>query len=344
MIYEIDPLRDPRWQEFLGRCPDASVFHTPGWLQALQDTYRYQPSVITTSGPGKDLENGIVFCRVHSWLTGRRLVSVPFSDHCEPLVGNFDDLAELFAGLRRNASSGNYRYVEIRPISAPPGNQIAVAPSENFYLHLLDLRPGPERLFRQVHKTCIQRQIRAAATKGIEVKALTGARALEEFYTLVVHTRRRQNLLPQPRLWFANVLRLLGDSAVIRCAYREGKAIAGVLTLEYQNCLYYKYGASESQFHRFGAMPCLVWEAICDGMRRGRSKCDLGRSECSHHGLVTFKDRWGATRTTLSYYRFPAQKKIGRKGWPQWMAGSTCNHLSDGSLIAFGKVAYRHMG
>ena len=85
-VHQIDPLQDPRWAELLQAHPQASIFHTPGWLESLQRTYGYEPLVLTTSPPGSALTNGVVFCRVKSWLTGERLVSVPFADHCQPLV------------------------------------------------------------------------------------------------------------------------------------------------------------------------------------------------------------------------------------------------------------------
>ena len=46
------------------------------WLESLRLTYGYDPLVFTLSPAGRELENGIVFCRVRSWLTGRKLVSV----------------------------------------------------------------------------------------------------------------------------------------------------------------------------------------------------------------------------------------------------------------------------
>src|ERR1700737_2885876 len=100
-VYCIDPLNDPRWGEFLDRHPRSSVFHTPSWLDALRRTYGFQPVVYTTSPESSDLRNGVVFCEISSWLTGRRFVSLPFSDHCEPLVDEPGGLRELFADLRR---------------------------------------------------------------------------------------------------------------------------------------------------------------------------------------------------------------------------------------------------
>src|SRR5450755_1829723 len=87
-VHEINPLCDPRWEAFINGHPRSSVFHSTKWLRALETTYGYDPVVVTTCPADAPLTNGIVFCRVKSWLTGRRLVSLPFSDHCEPLVNN----------------------------------------------------------------------------------------------------------------------------------------------------------------------------------------------------------------------------------------------------------------
>ncbi len=114
-VYVVDPLRDPRWPDFLRRHPDATVFHAPGWLLALQQTYGYEPVVFTTSPPGGELANGWAFCRIRSWLTGRRLVSLPFSDHCQPLEDSTDALQEISCFLGNELKRENWNYVETRP-------------------------------------------------------------------------------------------------------------------------------------------------------------------------------------------------------------------------------------
>src|SRR5712675_1991670 len=75
-VSEIDPLKDPRWAALVNSNPRASVFHTPQWLEALKRTYDYVPLALTTSPDLGPLANGVAFCRVDSWLTGSRLVSV----------------------------------------------------------------------------------------------------------------------------------------------------------------------------------------------------------------------------------------------------------------------------
>ncbi|HEY5214960.1 MAG TPA: hypothetical protein VIJ38_18275, partial [Acidobacteriaceae bacterium] len=99
-VYELDPLSDSRWPALVASHPQASVFHTHAWLSALKVTYGYRPLVLTTSAPRAPLTDAIVFCEVDSWLTGRRLVSLPFSDHCEPLLNEPAALAPLLAHAR----------------------------------------------------------------------------------------------------------------------------------------------------------------------------------------------------------------------------------------------------
>src|SRR6267378_990201 len=115
MVETLDPLRDARWAEFISRHDSSSVFHSPAWLDAVRQTYGYAPVVYTTSAPSSPLSNGIVFCQIKSWLTGRRMVSVPFSDHCEPLLDSPTASAEIAEELSRAVEAGKWDYVELRP-------------------------------------------------------------------------------------------------------------------------------------------------------------------------------------------------------------------------------------
>ena len=69
----------------------------PGHLEALRRTYGYETVVYAANVSGRGLVNGIPFCQIRSRLTGRRLVSLPFSDHCQPLVDNPEEVHELLA-------------------------------------------------------------------------------------------------------------------------------------------------------------------------------------------------------------------------------------------------------
>src|SRR3989442_4311166 len=134
----IDPLSDPRWPTLVERHQHASVFHTRGWLEALKRAYGYEPVVLATGMPGGPLMSGVVFCRVESWLTGRRLVSLPFSDHCDPLVAEGDE-ERLIDALRAERERGRWKYVELRTFHGLSKTRGFTA-SERYCLHRLDLR------------------------------------------------------------------------------------------------------------------------------------------------------------------------------------------------------------
>src|SRR5947208_1395400 len=186
--YTLDPLLDPRWPEFLERHASASIFHSRGWLEALRRTYGYEPIVYTTSPPTTELANGLVFCRIDSWLTGRRLVSLPFSDHTEPLVDGEGELQYLLGCLERDRKKENWKYIEIRPLRRLPANSRGFEKSEVFYSHRLDLRPAIDVLFRSLHKSCIQRKIRRAERDSVTYEGGRSELLLRKFYHLLLLT------------------------------------------------------------------------------------------------------------------------------------------------------------
>jgi hypothetical protein len=341
-VYEVDPLTDPRWRELLERKALASVFHTPEWLEALKHTYGYEPIAYTTSRPTADLENGWLFCRVHSWLTGNRLVSLPFSDHCDPLVEQTEHFEELLAMLQREREERRWKYVEWRPLSAQHGMG-GLESSQTFRLHKLDLRRELPELFRGLHKDSTQRKIRRADREHLTYEEGNSKTLLNKFYPLLVATRLRHRLPPQPIDWFCNLAKRMGDQLTIQVALRHNAPVASILTLRFKRTLTYKYGCADEKSFPLGGMQMLLWRAIEDAKSKSLEEFDLGRSDADHQGLILFKDRLGATSTSLSYYRCPAASKGGSSSRSFRYASAVMSHIPDQLLAAGGKL-YKHLG
>jgi hypothetical protein len=344
-IYQINPLKDRRWGELVGRHPAGSLFHTCGWLEALWRTYGYQTTALTTSAPGESLANGLVYCRVRSWLTGRRLVSVPFSDHCEPLVGDEGDLAKLLEGFRSRVKEGGYQYGEIRPWMVRAGEDWGGAPGQSYVAHRLDLSAGAEAVFRGFHKDCVQRKIRRAEREGVLVERGNSAGLVEEFYGLMIQTRRRHGLPPQPLEWFLNLGDCLGEALTVWVARKDGRAAAAIVTGRQGRVMVYKYGASDARMHALGCMPYLLWMAVEDGAKRGMQWLDLGRSDEGQSGLIAFKDHLGAERSVISYWRWPeGGSGVAGAGWGRRVMACVCESLPERWLKGLGSAMYRHLG
>jgi hypothetical protein len=344
-VYEFNPITDPRWPELVQRHPASSIFQTSGWLRALQHTYGYSPIAFTTSAPSSELKNGIVFCRVSSWLTGSRLVSLPFSDHCEPLVENQAHLSDISDRLVAAFGKASWRYIEIRPRNlSGEALQTHFGQSGKFCFHSLDLRRSLAELYAALHKSCIQRRILRAERAGLCYSEGRSELQLRKFYRLFVLTRCRHQVPPPPLAWFHNLLSCLGDAAVIRLVEMANETAAGIFTIAHRNVTVYKYGAFDERFKHLGAVPFLFWKTIQDVRQNGFAELDLGRSDYDTPGLILFKDRLGAERSSLTYLRYPAPCADARQLRSTWLARKAFGRVPESILIGAGSLLYRHIG
>jgi CelD/BcsL family acetyltransferase involved in cellulose biosynthesis len=344
-LHEIDPLDDPRWAGFVERHPRSSVYHTAGWLAALKRSYEYAPIAFATVAPGGGLRSAIVCCRVRSLLTGRRLISLPFSDHCEPLVTEADDLRHILSALSRRSAVERWKHIEIRARST---NLAQCAPgfaeSERFYLHTLDLRRDLSEIYRACHKNHVQRMLRRSQRTGLTHEEGASAALLDKFYGLFVMTRRRHHLPPPPRDWFRNLAECLAGRLTIHVASKGGQPVASIVTLRHGHTLVYKYGCSDPQFHSLGSVGQLLWRAIEGAKHSGLQEFDFGRSDRDNVGLVAFKDHWGAVRSDLIYLRYPTSASRRANSYGRRLAHHVIPRIPDGVLKLAGAVLYRHIG
>jgi CelD/BcsL family acetyltransferase involved in cellulose biosynthesis len=327
------------------RHPNASVFHQRGWLEALARSYGYEPYVLTSAPFGQPLENGIVVCRVTSWMTGTRLVSLPFSDHCEPLLREGDGIEEFARWMRETCDRQRWRYVELRPLLGDYHGWDNLQPSSSYWFHELDLRPNLDEIFARLHRNSFQRKVHRAEREQLCHEQGHSERLLTEFYGLLSRTRKRHQLFPQPRAWFRNLLECMGDKLQVRLARKGAAPIAGILTLRHGSNVVYKYGCSDERFHNLGGMPFLFWKLVEESKASGAEKIDFGRTDLSNTGLIAFKDRLGTKRKLLTYYRYAKTRKHGLSSLRDSRAiRQLFSFLPETVSSAAGRMLYRHLG
>jgi hypothetical protein len=106
----------------------------------------------------------------------------------------------------------------------------------------------------------------------------------------------------------------------------------------------YKYGCSDARHHMLGGLPMLMWRSIQEAIAAGLSKFDFGRSDLDNEGLATFKDKWGATRSFLTYWTSPAASERSSPVWGGALARRALAHAPDGLLTLSGRLLYKHLG
>jgi lipid II:glycine glycyltransferase (peptidoglycan interpeptide bridge formation enzyme) len=289
---------------------------------------------------------------IKSWLTGARLVSAPFSDHCQPLADN-ENLKVLLAAAEDDLKKENWEYIELRTLltnNSTLGAQETFMKSTAFWLHKIDLRPELQTLVLRFHKNSVRQMIRRAEREGLLYEQGRSELLLKKFYHLLLLTRRRHQLPPQPLHWFQSLVECLDEKLNIHLASKDGRPVASILTLLFKNTLIYKYACSDDKYHSLGGMPFLLWKAIEEGKGKGATEFDLGRSEFDNPGLIAFKDHFGAARSTLNYYRYPPGKPVYTeangnkdKNWKRLVRYSFAR-VPAPMAVAAGKLLYKHVG
>ena len=350
LAYRFNPLKDCRWGEFVLKHPRASLFHCTAWLEALWHSYGYEPIAYTTSEPGKALSNAIVFCRVESWLTGRRLVSLPFSDHCEPLVDAAEDRAILVKALQRDLAQEKWDYLEIRPLGRFRLDTPFCRRPITYAFHQLDLESDIQTIFSNFHKSSTQRKIRRAQREGLVYREGSTKELLDDFYRLFILTRKHHGLAPQPTYWFASLMYHFEDALKIRVALKGDQAIAAMITIRHKDTLTYKYGCSDPRFNNLGPVHMLFWHAIQEAKASGLRWLDFGRTNADQDGLITFKNRWGAAQSVLTYSRYGSAEKsthlcdLYLSKRKSWAANAVLRSASPLILPMIGQAIYKHIG
>lgn len=343
-VFRIDPLQDQRWKAFVDWHPDASIFHRVEWLQALKSSYGYTPFALTTSAPGSPLMDGLPVCEIRSPLTGRRLVSVPFSDHCQPLVSDPRTLNAFIHSLTECITPNREKYFEIRPITFDADEDPGLGISHTYRLHRLDLRPSLESLIKHFDKSSVQRKIHRAEREMLRYEEGSSERLLNCFYKLMIMTRRRHGLPPQPIKWFKALIASFGSDLKIRVAFKDDTAVASILTVAYKKKLVYKYGCSDLRHSNLGGNALVFWHAIQDAKAQGMEELDMGRCDLENQGLAVFKENWGAQSCILNYRRYPAQSiKLGPENLLKYVK-KLVSIAPDISLAMLSNLFYRHIG
>ena len=313
-----NPLERSDWDALVSRFPQCSFFHTSAWLKVLNETYRYLPVAIalTDQNTTRALT---VFMEVDSWITGKRGVSLPFTDECQTLLFDEGDLPLLLDQVYALATERNWKSLETR---SAPGLEKNALPSLVHCTHKLSLNPDPKSLFSQF-STSNRRAIRKAEASELSIDQEPSLENLSSFYNLICLTRKRQGMPPQPWKFFQAIHEQILTQGLgsLFLAIHESKPIAGALFLQQKQNAIYKFGASDESFQAMRPNNFVMWNAIKSFAQNGCQQLDFGRTSLGNEGLRRFKLGWGSTEQTIPYIRRNIQSQSietlsdRTKGW-----------------------------
>jgi hypothetical protein len=243
---------------------------------------------------------------VNSWLTGRRGVSLPFTDECAPLCADADSFRRLFREALEYARIRAWNYLECRGGKPWFGDAPA---STSFYGHRLDLDADETALWARVDGA-VRRAVRKAEHSGLTVEFSQDLDAVRIFFGLLCRTRKRHGLPVQPFRFFESIHRhvLSQDQGWVVLARHGEVPVAGAVFFHFGKTAIYKFGASNETFQHLRANNLVMWEAIKWYARRGFGVLDFGRTSLENEGLRRFKLGWGTQERSIDYFRHDRRK------------------------------------
>ena len=198
----IDPTQFPDWDSLILRHSEASFFHSAAWAMVLQRAYGFRPLYFTIFEGGL-LSACLPVMEIDSFLTGRRGVSLPFSDYCEPLASSPEEFQELFTEATEYGKQHGWKSLELRG----GGSFLDSHPSSSTYLlHTLDLTAGEKAVYAGIREST-RRAVKKARATGVRSRDTDQRGRTEEVLPLNQITRREHGLPPQPYRFFEEVHR-----------------------------------------------------------------------------------------------------------------------------------------
>lgn len=295
----VDPRIDPLWCRLVEQT-DSSVFHSPGWIRVLSETYGWDPGANVVLDDRGNPRAGLPFFRI-SDLMGQRIIALPFSDYCDPLVEDKNTWQLLIDSLLAEQC-----HIALRCLH----NALPLA-DERFTLakqakwHRLDLRPELDELWNAMHDST-HRAIRKSEREGLTVRVAHSEEELRCFFEMHLKVRKyKYGLLAQPYSFFQNIWRHFVDAqrGFLLLAIHADNIIAADFFLEWKETLYYKFNASLPGDLSHRPNDLLIWQGIQIGKERGLRYLDFGLSDIDQEGLLRYKRKFGTEEKTISFLR-----------------------------------------
>ncbi len=330
------------WRAYVEAHPEGSIYHLPQWREVLAESFHHQPFYFfARNGEGK-LSGILPLFQVKSWLTGNRLVSLPFSYICGPIADSDTVLNELVSAAEKLSDKLKCRYLEIRMMRPAPLN---LEVSNYFSTYVLNLADSQE-VWKKLHQKGVRWAVGKAKKDGVTVKLDNTADGVKIFNNLNQMTKKNLGVPAHPLYFLNNIARKLPDCSKLYLAYVNEKPIAGIVTISFKDTVCYAYGASDSNYLSYHPNDLAIWRTIEESCEKGYHYFDFGKTAPDNEGLIRFKKHWGTEPKTMYYYYYPKIPNLisaNRGGMMYKFVTGLWKRLPISLTRPLGSLAFKHL-
>lgn len=347
----IDPVKDKRWDEFVEDHPNGWICHLSGWKQVLEKSFKHMKGYYLVLLNNNTIKAALPLFEVKSWLTGNRLVSIPFATLSDPLISTSEDMCRLLDSARSLSGKLGTNYIEIRTLKSYSLIQDTHFGVKSLYKHhYILLKEPPDELKKAFDRTCVRQRISRSMKSNLNLKVADNESDLKSFYRLYLMTRKRLSLPLQPYFFIKMLWETFSASKrmEILLAKHKDRAVAGVVLFKYNHRVSIEFSAHDELYRNISPVHFLFWEAIKSAYYEGFKIFDFGRTSHSNKGLMDFKKRWGTTVVDLNHYYYPRETAREMNGKERTLSyrivKNICKRTPEHLLPIVGRLLYRHLG
>jgi hypothetical protein len=297
------------WDEAVRNSPDATVFHTTGWMDVIRHGLGLTPRFAYLPGAHGSVRSLVPLFCAGGWARPQRWLNLPQSCPADPLAAEAGDIEPLLEQLAASAAEQGASALVLRtPLRAktamPEGWELRR--EEPLLHHVInfagatDIRSLPN--IQRRHREKFQSTQRRLESAGISVRLAR----LEDaaYFARTVHhvSLRRHGHLPMPTRFFQAILEFLPETGrLVSIGPRDGPALGFTVTLWSFGRANFLYGSGLPSPAAADAYRVCLGSEIDAAIRAGLSQFDFHETGRDQEGLIVSKERWGAERVDGSY-------------------------------------------
>jgi CelD/BcsL family acetyltransferase involved in cellulose biosynthesis len=284
------------WDGYVLAHPEGRFCHLTAYHRAVRASYGLKEIRFALRREGR-LCGLLAVGGGRSAFFGRKWISMPFSEYggflLDPDVPEVE-ARRLAVGVIAEARRASTRSIEINGALGLFEGQDLFARSVPYEAALLDLSPGPERLFEKVVTYEVRKAVRKAESKGLTTREASDIGTIRNvFYPLHLDSMRRLCVPPHGLNYFEELKNEFGDDLQIFWAERDGEKHAGLLGIRSGQRVQIFATVSRPDSWEDRPNDLAHWAYIRWACAQGARWFDFG--SVRYEGQRRFKKKWGVT-------------------------------------------------
>lgn len=310
-IFKIGKDDFEKWDLYVKRHPQASVYHLIFFKTTIKQTYHHQSHYYAAINSNGQIVGVLPLFFVNSILFGKSLVSIPFCDYGGILADDqhiWELLLQKSLELSKNLKCSS---LELRQTTEQ--DFVKMFKQDFGYISVktskvrmkLSLPETSEALFSSFSAK-LRSQIRKPQKENCSC-SIGGLELLDDFYNVFLHNMRDLGSPVHTKTLMQRMLQKDPEKTRLFVVYHNKIPVACSLVCGFNDILINPWASFKRTHQKIAPNMLLYWEMLCYAIKNNYRSFDFGRST-PNEGTYNFKKQWGAEPEHLFWYTYNKNK------------------------------------